>query len=197
MEHVTADGVHLDNVDRGYGAHRVVQGLSLHANSGSIYGLLGPSGCGKTTLLKLILGRLEPDCGTINVLGASPHTPNHQVPGSRVGYAPQEIALYTDLTIYETFKFHASLHSMSSEEFKSRKKWLMDFLELPSEKRIVGKLSGGQERRVSLAVALLHNPDILILDEPTVGVDPLLRLKIWSHLREIAKTGVTVIITKN
>ncbi len=104
--------------------------------------------------------------------------------------------------------FHARMHGMAWAQFLDRKKqitlinelsnilrWLYDFLELPDEHRLVRHLSGGQQRRLSLAVALLHNPELLVLDEPTVGVDPLLRLKIWDHLRDIAATGVTVIIT--
>jgi ABC-type multidrug transport system ATPase subunit/ABC-type multidrug transport system permease subunit len=130
------------------------------------------------------------------VLGKPPNAPAHPVPGPAVGYAPQEFALHEDLSIRETLLFYSSLNQMSASDFKARKKYLLEMLDLPSEKRIIKTLSGGQQRRVSLAVALLHNPELLILDEPTVGVDPMLRSRIWDYLRDITqKTGVTVIIT--
>ncbi|GAM25192.1 hypothetical protein SAMD00019534_083670, partial [Acytostelium subglobosum LB1] len=185
----------VNDVHRGYGNTKVITGMNLCVKRGSINGLIGPSGCGKTTLLKIILGRLIPDSGKVFVFGSQPHTRGHNVPGSDIGYAPQETALYDDLSIGETFNFHQAVHGMSKESFQERKTWLCSFLELPRDSRIVGTLSGGQKRRVSLAVALLHNPKLLILDEPTVGVDPLLRSRIWQHLREIAKVGVTVIVT--
>lgn len=137
--------------------------------------------------------------GSIKVFGKDPGDPSqhsmYQVPGPAVGYMPQEHAIYEDLTIAETFLFHAGLHGMTRDQLAQRQKWLMGFLDLPATDRIVGSLSGGQQRRVSLAIALLHHPKILILDEPTVGVDPLLRDRIWTHLREIAAEGTTIIIT--
>jgi ABC-type multidrug transport system ATPase subunit len=112
-----------------------------------------------------------------------------------VGYAPQEIALYPDLSIAETLRFHGRLHSMEPERILKRQDWLIDFLDLPAPTRTVGKLSGGEKRRVSLAVALLHEPAILLLDEPTVGVDPELRARIWKHMKEIAEGGTSIVIT--
>lgn len=159
----------------------------MEVESGSIYGLLGPSGCGKTTLLKVVLGFLEPSAGEVEVCA--------EVPGSGVGYAPQEIALYPDLSIAETLLFHGRLHGMTAERISERQDWLINFLDLPENNRQVGKLSGGQKRRVSLAVALLHEPELLLLDEPTVGVDPELRARIWEHLQEIASNGTSIIIT--
>jgi len=188
-------GIEMVNVSRGYGSTKVIDNLNMNCFQGSIYGLLGPSGCGKTTLLKLLIGRMLPDSGTVKVLGAKPHTAHHHIPGARIGYAPQELALYPELTIEETFLFHASLHGMKSNDFRKRMRWLLEFLELPKASRRVGKLSGGQQRRVSLAVSMLHSPQLLILDEPTVGLDPLLRLRIWEYLKTIAKSGVSIVIT--
>lgn len=183
-------GIKVSSLTRGYGKVKVLEGLDMEVQSGSIYGLLGPSGCGKTTLLNVILGFLTPESGEINVLDEEA-----KVPGSDVGFAPQELALYLDLTIHETLLFHGRLHGMSNDEISSREKWLVEFLDLPEPERQVGKLSGGQKRRVSLAVALLHEPRLLLLDEPTVGVDPELRARIWEHLRKISEDGITVVLT--
>ena len=118
-----------------------------------------------------------------------------EIPGSDVGYSPQEIALYPDLSIAETLRFHGRLHGMDADRILARQSWLIDFLDLPDPTRTVGKLSGGQKRRVSLAVALLHEPDLLLLDEPTVGVDPELRARLWDHLQEISANGTSIVIT--
>ncbi|KAL5019992.1 hypothetical protein ScPMuIL_002884 [Solemya velum] len=176
----------------------VLNDLCMTVPQGAIYGLLGPSGCGKTTLLRCIVGRLNVDSGQLIVLGGKPGTRGHGIPGRMVGYMPQETALFNDFTIGETLSYFGRIHRMTREEVRSRTEFLLDLLTLPSQKRIVKELSGGQKRRVSFAVALLQEPEILILDEPTVGVDPLLREKIWEHLIGIAKHGevkTTIIIT--
>lgn len=160
------------------------------------YGLLGASGCGKTTLLSTIVGRRRIDSGEIFVLGGKPGTQGSGVPGKRVGYMPQEIALYGEFSIRETMMYFGWIFGMDTKEIIERLQFLLNFLDLPSEKRLVKNLSGGQQRRVSFAVALMHDPELLILDEPTVGVDPLLRQSIWNHLVHITKSGQkTVIIT--
>lgn len=189
----------VTGLTRGYGSGKtrveVLTELDMDVERGTIYGLLGPSGCGKTTLLKVILGRLVPESGKVLVLGSEPGSAGSFVPGSAVGYSPQEIALYSDLTIAETFLFHGRLHGMNRGEIVEKQDWLLDFLDLPEPNRPVGKLSGGQKRRVSLAVSLLHQPELLLLDEPTVGVDPELRARVWNYLRKIAEQGSTIIVT--
>ena len=182
-------------LERGYGLLEVLRGLDMEVGAGCIYGLLGPSGCGKTTLLNVLLGRLVPWGGTALALGSAPGEPDAPVPGPAVGYAPQELALYEDLSIGETLRFHGQLQLLEPAQVAQREAWLLDFLDLPDPERVVGKLSGGQKRRVSLAVALLHEPQLLLLDEPTVGVDPELRARLWDHLRTIADGGTTVILT--
>ncbi|OWF47833.1 ABC transporter G family member 20 [Mizuhopecten yessoensis] len=176
----------------------VLQNLAMTVERGSIYGLLGPSGCGKTTLLRCIVGRLSVDRGNLVVLGEKPGTPGHGIPGSLVGYMPQEMALFNKMTIRETLFYFGRIHRMSSHQIDERILFLLQFLTLPDQGRIVDTLSGGQKRRVSFAVALLHEPELLILDEPTVGVDPLLRERIWEHLVKIAghdSLKTTIIIT--
>ncbi|XP_046748724.1 ABC transporter G family member 23 isoform X2 [Diprion similis] len=176
--------------------NHVLQNLNMTVAKGSIYGLLGASGCGKTTLLSCIVGRRRLNSGEIWVLGGKPGTKGSGVPGKRVGYMPQEIALYGEFTIRETMMYFGWIFGMGTAEIVERLRFLLNFLDLPSQNRLVKNLSGGQQRRVSFAVALMHDPELLILDEPTVGVDPLLRQSIWNHLVQITKDGnKTVIIT--
>ncbi|XP_036402793.1 ABC transporter G family member 23 isoform X1 [Megalops cyprinoides] len=184
------------DVCRSYGKLKVLNSLNLTVPQGHIYGLLGPSGCGKTTLLKCIVGTLKISRGHITVLGKPPAFPGHEVPGKMVGYMPQDLALYNEFTISDTLWFYGRIHGLSSKDTQSRMDFLIEFLDLPQKSSLVRNLSGGQRRRVSLGAALLQNPQLLILDEPTVGVDPVLRAKIWQHLVEIVKGGqVSVIIT--
>ncbi|XP_043911530.1 ABC transporter G family member 23-like isoform X2 [Protopterus annectens] len=188
--------VECREVCRSYGKQAVLQHLNLTLKEGQVYGLLGPSGCGKTTLLKCILGKLKISHGSIRVLEKPPAFPGHEVPGRMVGYMPQDLALYHEISISETFYFFGRIHGMSTSEIKQRTSFLIAFLNLPESSRIVKKLSGGQQRRVSLGVALLQGPQLLILDEPTVGVDPVLRARIWQHLMNVVEDGkVSVIIT--
>uniref|UniRef100_A0A8D8X121 ABC transporter G family member 20 n=3 Tax=Cacopsylla melanoneura TaxID=428564 RepID=A0A8D8X121_9HEMI len=176
--------------------NHVLSNLNMTVAKGTIYGLLGASGCGKTTLLSCIVGRRRLNTGEIWVLGGKPGTKGSGVPGKRVGYMPQEIALYGEFSIAETMMYFGWIFGMETPEIEDRLQFLLNFLDLPSQARLVKNLSGGQQRRVSFAVALMHDPELLILDEPTVGVDPLLRQSIWNHLVQITKDGnKTVIIT--
>ncbi|KAJ7987453.1 hypothetical protein DPEC_G00326640 [Dallia pectoralis] len=191
-----ASAIQCREVCRSYGKLKVLSNLNLTVPQGHIYGLLGPSGCGKTTLLKCIVGTLKICRGHISVLGKPPAFPGHEVPGKMVGYMPQDLALYNEFTISDTLTFFGRIHGLSPKDTQARMDFLVDFLDLPQKTKLVRNLSGGQKRRVSLGAALLQNPQLLILDEPTVGVDPVLRAKIWQHLVEIVKTGkVSVIIT--
>ncbi|XP_022917524.1 ABC transporter G family member 23 isoform X2 [Onthophagus taurus] len=176
--------------------NHVLTDLNMTVAKGTIYGLLGASGCGKTTLLSCLVGRRRLNEGEIWVLGGKPGTKGSGVPGKRVGYMPQEIALYGEFSIKETMMYFGWIFGMETSEIIERLKFLLNFLDLPGQNRLVKNLSGGQQRRVSFAVALMHDPELLILDEPTVGVDPLLRQSIWNHLVQITKDGhKTVIIT--
>uniref|UniRef100_T1J7J3 ABC transporter domain-containing protein n=1 Tax=Strigamia maritima TaxID=126957 RepID=T1J7J3_STRMM len=175
---------------------KILNDLNLCVDAGTIYGVLGPSSCGKTSLLRCIVGRLYPTNGTVEVFGHTVGSIKCNVPGSRVGYMPQELSLYQQLTISEILNYFGRLHRMSKRDVNKRISYLIGFLGLPPGSRLIEQLSGGQKRRVSLAIALLHEPPLLILDEPTVGVDPILRESIWNHLIEICHEGrVTVVIT--
>ena len=165
------DGVFLTEAWFGYSSDTpVLRGSNLIVPKGAIYGLLGPSGCGKTTMLKCMLGRLSVQSGEVSVFGTAPGSSGSTIPGSGVGYMPQELALYDEFTVNETLTYYAKLHGIGSDHLQGDIDFLLDFLDiLPFKSYLVTNLSGGQKRRVSLAVALLHNPPLLVLDEPTVG----------------------------
>lgn len=181
---------------RGNNAVETLRGIDLSLPEGKIYGLLGPSGCGKTTLLRCIVGRLKPRHGSVRVFGHKPGQPGSYIPGPGVGYMPQELTLYPEFSILETLTYFGRLFRIESRVLQERTAFLIRFLGLPEKSRLVKNLSGGQKRRVSLAAALIHRPPLLILDEPTVGVDPLLRQSIWHYLVTLThREAISVIIT--
>ncbi|GAB0099833.1 ABC transporter G family member 20 [Sergentomyia squamirostris] len=174
----------------------VLNHLDMTVNTGTIYGLLGASGCGKTTLLSCIVGVRKLNSGKINVLGRPPGVPGSGIPGPRIGYMPQEVALVDEFTIKETLFYFGRIYGMSEERIFERFKLLHELLELPDANRFIVNCSGGQQRRVSFAAAMVHEPELLILDEPTVGLDPILREKIWHFLVESTRRSkLAVIIT--
>ncbi|KAF7487775.1 ABC transporter G family member 20 [Sarcoptes scabiei] len=166
---------------RGNSIKSILNSISLNVPEAAIYGLLGPSGCGKTTLLRCIVGRIKPKQGYVKVFGYQPNEPGSQIPGPSVGYMPQEVAVYEEFSIEEMLYYFGRLFNLSPDFLDQRILFLISFLDLPN--KIV---FGGQKRRVSLAAALVHSPPLLILDEPTVGVDPLLRQR---------KERITIIVT--
>ncbi|XP_074596810.1 ABC transporter G family member 20-like [Brevipalpus obovatus] len=170
--------------------------VNLTIPRGSIFGLLGPSGCGKTTLLRCILGCITPQSGQILVLGRSPGARNSDIPGKNVGYMPQENALHEEMSIGEILYYYGKIYQICPKVVKQRINQLVQMLDLPPKNRQISGLSGGQKRRVTFCIALIHRPSFLVLDEPTSGVDPVLREKIWSLLLNISATnGCTIIIT--
>ena len=162
------DMVRVDGAVAGYGAKPILTGLSMRVRQGSIYALLGPSGCGKTTLLSCILGRKSLQSGDIRVWGGVPGDRSIGLPGCLVGYMPQDICLYMEFTIQETFQYFGRLQRLSTDYLEKRQLELLELLELPEASRRVSALSGGQKRRLSFAVALVHNPKARIqLGNPT------------------------------
>ena len=184
----------LTQVKKSYAENQVLRGLNLLCPSGGIYGLLGPSGCGKTTLIRILLGLTKEQGGVVEVLGATDFKERKKNLVS-IGYTPQELALYNDLSIEQNLLFFGEMQGIPRALILSRTAELRSFLDLPEGHRPVKFMSGGQRRRVSLAIALLNEPKLLLLDEPTVGVDPELRARIWSRLEELAAKGTTILIT--
>ncbi|CAL1674062.1 unnamed protein product [Lasius platythorax] len=174
----------------------ILDGMNMTVPRGSIYGLLGASGCGKTTLLSCVVGVKHIDSGDIWVLGGKPGRPGSGIPGPRVGYMPQEISLVGEFSVSSALYYFGRINGLEDEEIEVRQKFLSELLQLPPANRLIKNMSGGQQRRVSFAAALIHSPEFLILDEPTVGLDPILSNNIWIYLTKITQEeGVTVLIT--
>ncbi|OXA60605.1 ABC transporter G family member 23 [Folsomia candida] len=143
--------------------------LDLTVEKGTIYGLLGPSGCGKTTLISCLVGLQKLNCGRIEIMGRNIETYENGIPGGLLGYMPQELALYNSFTILETFNYYGFLHGMTQKNISMKLDKFQKLLNLPGLGKYVNQISGGEQRRVSLGVALLHDPQLLIMDEPTTG----------------------------
>lgn len=169
--------------------------LSLYVPAGTIFGLIGPSGCGKTTTVRLMLGVYPPDSGRAHVLGRESQRMGRRV-REQIGYMPQQFVLYPELTVRENLNFAASLYGMSWFGRGHRIDELLDVVELAGvEGRLARNLSGGMMRRLELAASLLHQPRILFADEPTAGIDPALRSKVWRYLEDYRAAGNTLFVT--
>lgn len=193
------DAVTVHNVWKSYGSWKgtfhVLNGINLSVPRGTVYGLLGPSGCGKTTLLRSIVGTININKGTILVLGQPPGGAKTESGNSAVGFMPQDISLNENLTIKESFQFYGAINGMTTSMIQKKRKFFMELLGISNANKTIDTLSGGQKRRASLAIALLHEPKLLILDEPTVGVDPVLRKKIWEYLTTCILENTSIVIT--
>jgi ABC-2 type transport system ATP-binding protein len=185
--------ISIENASKILGKRKILDNISLDIKEGEIYGLLGPSGCGKSTTVKLIAGILKPDEGQVKILGKN--VPNFEVM-RQMGYMTQEAALYPTLSAYDNLKFFGSLYGIQKKDLEPKIWRVAKLVDLEqSMKQPVHNYSGGMKQRLSLAITLLSEPKILLLDEPTVGIDPLLRQKIWKELRNLRDEGVTIIIT--
>lgn len=195
-EGITASGspvLTLDNVRKSYRNREVLKGISLQLYPGELLGFFGPNGAGKTTMIRCVSGLLKPDSGTItrHALPASPAAGN-----VRSGLVPQNLAIYPDLTVQQNLEVFGRLEGISGRVLKERIKEVLEWAALTDRTRSLARtLSGGMQRRLNIACSVLHRPQILLLDEPTVGVDPQSRERIYSMLEELTAQGAALLLT--
>jgi len=169
-----------------------VDGLSLEIRRGEMFGLIGPDGAGKTTTIRLVCGLLRPDAGRVRVLGRDP-VREHDAVTRSVGYLSQRFSLYGDLTIDENIAFFAEIHGVS--RYQARRDRLLDMTQLtPFRGRLADRLSGGMKQKLALACTLVHEPEVILLDEPTTGVDPVSRREFWKLLSQFLAQGITIVM---
>ncbi len=185
-----AYAVEVSDVRKAFGRIQALDGVTLRVTRGEIYGLLGPNGSGKTTLIRAVVGLVAPDAGSVTVLG-------HRMPElavlGRVGYMTQQAALYPDLSVEENVRFFAAVHG--TQDYVDG---AMEVVELKDRRgSVVAELSGGMRQRCSLACAIVNRPELLLLDEPTVGIDPQLRVQFWDYFKEIAGRGTSIIVSSH
>ena len=188
MSHAYA--VAVESVSRSFGSFKALNEITLRVRRGEIYGLLGPNGAGKTTLIRHICGLLAPNSGTVTVLGTK--MPNVGVL-RRIGYMTQQAALYPAISVEENVRFFAAINGADAGV-----KEALELVQLYDRRNsVVSTLSGGMRQRCSLACALVHKPELLLLDEPTVGIDPQLRVQFWEYFRRMAEGGTTLIVSSH
>jgi ABC-2 type transport system ATP-binding protein len=186
--------ISVQHVSKKFGNEEAVHDVTFEVPRSSIFGFIGPSGSGKTTTVRLLTGIFVPTEGFISVLNSFPARFS-QRQRARIGYMPQLFVLYPNLTVWENINFVASIYGMSLFRHK-RLKQILDFVELYEHRnKLARQISGGMQRRLSLAAALVHDPDLIFLDEPTAGIDPVLRQKFWQRFKELQSQGRTLFIT--
>jgi ABC-2 type transport system ATP-binding protein len=192
---VTDPAVEVRDLSRSFGALHALSSLSFSVERGELFGLVGPDGAGKTTLLRILAGVLRPTVGEARVLGISlTRDPERAKP--HMAYMPQRFGLYEDLTVQENMDFYADLFSVPVRDRSEREERLYRFSGLaPFRDRLAGALSGGMKQKLGLSCALIHQPDVLLLDEPTFGVDPISRRDLWLILHEMVAAGITVVVS--
>jgi ABC-2 type transport system ATP-binding protein len=182
-------------LQKSFGETCAVNGLDLEISAGEIYALMGPDGAGKTTSMRLLGGILRPDAGEVALAGIS--LSNHpEAARAKIGYLPQSFSLYEDLSVLENIRFFAEVRGIAGAEWRQRASEVLEFVEMQAfAGRLAGALSGGMKQKLALAVALVHQPPILLLDEPTGGVDPITRQAFWRLITRLLSEGVAVLLT--
>ena len=189
---MTDAAITFDRVEKRYGPTLALRGLSAVIGRGEMFGLIGPDGAGKTTAVRLMCGLIRPEAGMIRVLGRDPAA-DHPAITREVGYLSQRFSLYGDLSIDENLAFFAEIHGV--RDYRSRRDRLLEITHLtPFRARLADRLSGGMKQKLALACTLIHEPQLLILDEPTTGVDPVSRREFWMLLSDFLSRGITIVM---
>ena len=187
------NAIEIQSVTKKFGARVVVNSISLQIQQGEMFALVGPDGAGKTTTIRMLCGITTPTSGELRVQGFDVRHQPEEV-RKRIGYLSQKFSLYGDLTIDENVEFFAEIHGV--RDYKKRRNELLEFTRLtPFRSRLAEKLSGGMKQKLALACTLVHTPEVIFLDEPTTGVDPVSRRDFWKVLSSLLKTGITIIMT--
>ena len=185
--------VEADKLIKRYGSNEALRGVSFRVSEGEIFGIIGPDGAGKTSIFRILTTLILPDGGSARVLGLDVVQDYHGI-RRRVGYMPGRFSLYQDLSVEENLRFFATLFGTTIEENYDLVKDIYSYLE-PFRKRKAGALSGGMKQKLALSCALIHRPDVLFLDEPTTGVDPVSRKEFWTMLRRLREQGLSIVVS--
>jgi len=185
--------IRAEGVTRRFGALTAIDAVNLEVRRGEMFGLIGPDGAGKTTILRILLGLLTADAGRVTTCGLDPVSRRRQLSG-RVGYLSQRFSLYGDLTVDENVAFFAEIHDV--QDYAARRRSLLEMVRMsPFRERLVDRLSGGMKQKLALVCTLVHTPELLVLDEPTTGVDPVSRRDFWRLLARLQREGLTILLT--
>lgn len=188
-----SSAVHIENVHKAFQEVDALKGISLEVQSGELFGLIGPDGAGKTTLFRILTTLLFPDQGTVRVLGLDP-IKDYKLLRQKIGYMPGRFSLYQDLTVEKNLRLFASIFETTLEENYDLIRDIYQQIE-PFKNRKAGNLSGGMKQKLALSCAMIHRPDILFLDEPTTGVDPVSRREFWDMLDKLHEDGITILVS--
>lgn len=195
MSNTAGNAIEIMNLTKKFDKFVAVNNVSFNVKKGDVFGFLGPNGSGKTTVIRMIMGLVTPTSGVGKVLGYDITKENENI-RQHIGYMSQKFSLYEDLTVEENLDFYAGVYNISKNKIVERKKEVLEMADLAGkENMLTSNLSGGWKQRLALGCAVIHEPEILLLDEPTGGVDPIARRKFWDLIYKLSQDGVTILVT--